>query len=234
MQTRRGRARLSAALATFCTLVVIALPPAQAANSGGRPESFQPDLATGRLTTTISVPVPPGRHGVQPTIALQYASGSTAALAGYGWTLEVGGTERGTRFGVVSTAGNQNVYTLSAQGISAELTQIAPGEYRATDEGAFWRYTFDGYAAWQAWDPAGTHSGVRVVRLEPSGAQATAPVLKAAVAGSSQAVAAFLEGVPQWLPGVTLHRLELVTQEQGVECRLDLTVPPPPTGGTPA
>ena len=109
-------------------------------------------------------------------------------------------------------------------------------------------------AAWVRWDPhhdatrattpawwaterlqqAVTHSGVRVVRLEPSGAQATAPVLKAAVAGSSQAVAAFLEGVPQWLPGVTLHRLELVTQEQGVECRLDLTVPPPPTGGTPA
>ena len=169
MQTRRGRARLSAALATFCTLVVIALPPAQAANSGGRPESFQPDLATGRLTTTISVPVPPGRHGVQPTIALQYASGSTAALAGYGWTLEVGGTERGTRFGVVSTAGNQNVYTLSAQGISAELTQIAPGEYRATDEGAFWRYTFDGYAAWQAWDPAGTHYVFDVKVNDPNG-----------------------------------------------------------------
>ena len=78
-----------------------------------------------------------------------------------------------------------------------------------------------------------THAGVRVVRLEPSTAQAHEPVLKAAVAGSSSAIAAILQVLPEWLPGITLNHLELVTQEQGVECRVELTAPSPPNGGFP-
>lgn len=106
--------------------------------------------------------------------------------------------------------------------------------------------------AWSRWDPhrdatsnatptwwvadrlqqAVTHAGVRVVRLEPSATQSKEPALKAAVAGPSSAIAAFLQTLPQWLPGVTLDRAELVTQEQGLECRLELAAPAPPPGGT--
>jgi len=108
--------------------------------------------------------------------------------------------------------------------------------------------------AWTRWDPhrdttlttaptwwatdrlqqAVTQAGVRVVRLEPSTAQTHEPGLKAAVAGSSSAIAVFLQAVPEWVPGITLNHLELVTREQGVECRVELTAPAPPSGGVPA
>lgn len=70
-------------------------------------------------------------------------------------------------------------------------------------------------------------AGVQVMTLEPATSSDARPLLNTTVMGSSPAIATFLQILPQWLPGLTLERLELVAQDRGLECRLALTVPPP-------
>ncbi len=102
---RQHRRTLTIAGTAALLALTLATPLTWASHAGGRPESFQPDLATGRFTSSIPIAVPPGRRGLQPSLAISYASGSSSALAGYGWTLEAAATERSTRFGVVTNAG---------------------------------------------------------------------------------------------------------------------------------
>ena len=56
--------------------------PPQAA---GLIESFQPDLFTGRASMAIPIVVPPGRRGVQPSLALAYSSSTRNGWVGVGW-----------------------------------------------------------------------------------------------------------------------------------------------------
>ncbi|MBI4227032.1 MAG: hypothetical protein HY600_02015, partial [Candidatus Omnitrophica bacterium] len=158
MPIRPGRARLLASLLSLF-LVVTLTPAAWAGHLGGRPENFQPDLATGRFTSSIPIAVPPGRRGLQPALALTYASGASGGLCGYGWTLEAAATEKSTRFGVVTNAANQGAYTFNLGGVASALVPInaEKTEWRAEAEGAFMRFTTPGWWAWEAWDRAGTH-----------------------------------------------------------------------------
>lgn len=75
-------------------------------------------------------------------------------------------------------------------------------------------------------------SGVQVLSLQPEPDQrpessAPAAALTVAVLGTSSQIAALLQALPQWLPGATLERVELGTQEHGIEGRLRVTVPQP-------
>lgn len=74
-------------------------------------------------------------------------------------------------------------------------------------------------------------AGVQVVILEPAASDAR-PLLNTTVMGSSPAIATFLQILPQWLPGLTLERLELVAQDRGLECRLELAASPSPRGAS--
>src|SRR5207253_2214009 len=119
--------------------------------------SMQPDLFTGTVSTGIPIQVPPGRHGIQPALSLQYWSGNGDGWLGPGWKLEVGAIQRQTRFGV-NYSGDD--YTFRLAGVSTDLVSIGSGEYRAKIEGGFSRIkkltAGDGKPHWEATDKKGT------------------------------------------------------------------------------
>ena len=126
--------------------------------------SLQPDLFTGILTGSIPIEVPPGRNGLQPNLALSYASSGGNGWVGMGWKLEMGTIERQTRWGVLynpTTAEEQagKVYTIRVNGISADLVPApapAPSdEYRAKIEGEFLRIKKLA-GGWEVTDKKGT------------------------------------------------------------------------------
>ena len=148
-------------MALVCFLTQLSLPPlAQAshlgsstASAGSAPppavsaiQSFQPDLFTGRATTAIPLAVPPGRKGIQPSLALAYSSSGRNGWVGVGWSLEVGAIERSTKRGVPRYDASDTFtppqqvgagFTLSFQGIASDLVRIPDGTYRLKDEGLF-------------------------------------------------------------------------------------------------
>ncbi len=96
--------------------------------------SVHADLFTGTATMSIPIEVPPGRGGVQPSLALVYGSANGNGWIGMGWKLEKGVIERQTKFGV-DYSGDDYVFRLS--GINVELVNVGTDEYRAKIEGGF-------------------------------------------------------------------------------------------------
>src|SRR5438445_6792291 len=117
----------------------------------------QPDLFTGTASTSTPIQVPPGRHGIQPALSLQYWSGNGDGWLGPGWKLEVGAIQRQTRFGL-NYSGDD--YTFRLAGVSTDMVSIGSGEYRAKIEGGFSRVkkltAGDGKPYWEATDKKGT------------------------------------------------------------------------------
>jgi len=115
------------------------------------------DPFTGSLSTSIPIQVPPGRHGMQPNLALTYWSGGGNGWVGMGWKLEMGAIERQTRFGI-NYSGDD--YTFRLSGNSGDLTNIGSGEYRAKIEGGFSRVrkltASDGQPYWEITEKNGT------------------------------------------------------------------------------
>src|SRR2546428_10956191 len=98
--------------------------------------AMQPDLFTGTASTSIPIEVPPGRHGIQPALSLQYWSGNGDGWLGPGWKLEVAVIQRQTRFGVNYSG---DYYTIRLAGVSTDMVSIGSGEYRGKIEGGFRR-----------------------------------------------------------------------------------------------
>lgn len=59
----------------------------------------QVEAATGIAGVVFPIEVPPGRHHLQPDLALRYSSAAGPGNAGYGFKLDAGSIERTTRFG---------------------------------------------------------------------------------------------------------------------------------------
>ena len=112
--------KAEAALGSSTASAGSALPPQVAAV-----QSFQPDLFTGRATTSVPIAVPPGRKGMQPALALSYSSSARNGWLGVGWGLDTGFIERNTKNGVPNYDTN-DTFVFMFQGVSSELVRI-PG-----------------------------------------------------------------------------------------------------------
>ncbi|MBX3271614.1 MAG: hypothetical protein KF729_15215 [Sandaracinaceae bacterium] len=66
----------------------ISLPSAEGSVEG-MGESFSPVLSSGTATFSVPIAVAPGRAGVQPGLALSYATSGGNGIAGFGWDLAV-------------------------------------------------------------------------------------------------------------------------------------------------
>ena len=162
--------RLVAGLtATALLITQVVIPTAQAAplgsstvSAGSVPpptataiQSFQPDLFTGRATTSIPLAIPPGRKGLQPNLALAYSSSARNSWVGVGWSLDIGYIERSTKNGVPKYD-TTDTYTFMFQGVASDLVQIPDGTYRAKDEGLFLKFVNNGVSGWEVRDKSGT------------------------------------------------------------------------------
>jgi RHS repeat-associated protein len=81
------------------------------------------DPALGLAAVTFPIEVPPGRHGLQPFIALQYSSASGPGNAGYGFGLDVGSIQRSTRHGP-PRFDDTDVFTLTLDGTAHDLMPV--------------------------------------------------------------------------------------------------------------
>ena len=126
-----------------------ALPPSMAAT-----QSFQPDLFTGRATTAVPIVVPPGRHGMQPSLALQYSSTTPNGWLGVGWGLDLGYIELSTKPGVPKYNGSDPV-SVVFQGVVSDLVEVPGGTWRAKDESLFLRFQ-PLASGWDVRDKSGT------------------------------------------------------------------------------
>jgi RHS repeat-associated protein len=117
-------------------------------------KSFQSDPFTGRAMFSVPINVPVGRKGVQPNIALTYASGSGNGILGVGWSLELGSIQRSTKRGVPKYD-STDTFIFNSQGSNQELVNIGGNEYRPKTEGSFSKFVFDG-TSWVITDKGGT------------------------------------------------------------------------------
>jgi len=102
--------------------------PASAAEIGGNGLAMsagipQVDAATGIAGVVFPIEVPPGRHHLQPDLALRYTSAAGPGNAGNGFTIEAGSIERTTRYGP-PRFDNTDTFVLTLNGQSQELVAV--------------------------------------------------------------------------------------------------------------
>jgi RHS repeat-associated protein len=93
---------------------------------------------TGTAGMSYPIEVPPGRHGIEPSLAFTYDSARTRGWLGTGWDLGLSRVEVDTRFGVPKYDGTET-YLLDGQPLAPTTTQnpTATKEYVRRIEGRF-------------------------------------------------------------------------------------------------
>ncbi|MGE3289369.1 MAG: SpvB/TcaC N-terminal domain-containing protein [Dehalococcoidia bacterium] len=114
---------------------LISLPSAGGAVRG-LGEKFTPDPHTGTGNFTVPIPLPPGRNGFGPELALLYSTGGGGGPFGQGWSLSVPGVARRTDRGVPRYDDGSDVFVLAG---AEDLVAIGGGAFRPRTEGLFAR-----------------------------------------------------------------------------------------------
>jgi RHS repeat-associated protein len=139
----------------------------------GLGETFAPDLHTGTGNFSVPITLPPGRGGVQPSLALRYSTGHGNGPFGLGWTLSVPSVQRKTARGVPRYRDGapdprlHDVFVLSGAEDLVPVAGAAAGvtRYRPRTEGLFARIErLHGDDTWQVRTKDGgvTRYGLRV------------------------------------------------------------------------
>lgn len=127
-------------------------------------ETFQPDLHTGTGNLTIPLELPPGRNGLQPSLALSYSTGSPNGLFGLGWSLPVPAVRRKTDKGIPRYDPALDTFVLSGAEDLVPVTPVTGSDsvrYRPRGEAAFARITHvtgAGGDYWEVWSTDGLRS----------------------------------------------------------------------------
>ena len=149
----------------------IALPSGGGALSGIG-ETFQPDLHTGTAHLSVPIPLPAGRAGLTPTLALAYDSASGNGPFGLGWSLAVPNIARRTDRRIPTYDDQTDVFVLSgaeelapvplgAAAPSVLPEGVAASRYRPRTEAGFARIvhiTGTGRDYWDVFSRDGLHS----------------------------------------------------------------------------
>ncbi|MFB0552686.1 MAG: SpvB/TcaC N-terminal domain-containing protein [Phycisphaerae bacterium] len=95
-------------------------------------EKFAPNLQTGTGNFTIPIELPQGRRGFQPSLSLQYSSGSGNSQFGLGWSVSIPRISRKTDKGLPEYIDDKDVFVLSgsedliAVSTDGEVTRYMP------------------------------------------------------------------------------------------------------------
>jgi hypothetical protein len=122
---------------------VISLPKGGGAIAG-LGESFSPDLATGTGRFSVPIPVPAGRRGLQPELALVHSASNGNSPWGLGWQLSLPGVSRKDSRRVpryVDSGVDADVFVLAGFEDLVPVAGSYPGRvrYRPRTEGSFAR-----------------------------------------------------------------------------------------------
>ncbi|MET0491636.1 MAG: SpvB/TcaC N-terminal domain-containing protein [Actinoplanes sp.] len=138
-----------------------------AANPADGINLINPPVASGSGEARLSYPieVPPGRAGLQPSLAVSYDSTAGNGWVGQGWDLAVPSISVDTRFGVprYDSVKESETYLMGAEQLSgAEGTRTAEKTFRSRVEGGFVKIVRHGTGpanySWETIDKTGTHS----------------------------------------------------------------------------
>ncbi len=114
------------------------------AQPGAGVTQIEPPSANSSGTANLSYPiaVPPGRNGMQPSLAITYSNERAGTWLGTGWDLEVSHIEIDTRFGVPRYASSASGTCSRTNIIAFDTTVASPPEEQTLDEA----YLLDGAA----------------------------------------------------------------------------------------
>jgi hypothetical protein len=113
------------------------------------------DGQTGALVQTVPLDIPPGRNGLQPSLALKYNSQNTDdSIVGYGWSLTIPYIQRLNKIGSQALY-NYPAFSSSIDGELATSSTSTTAYMAKVDDGSFDAYTFSNNV-WTMYDKEGT------------------------------------------------------------------------------
>ncbi len=109
-----------------------------------------PDLLTGAFSHAVSLTVPPGRKGIQPSLSLAYRSSNPNSWTGVGFSLNPGYIVRSTRLGPPSYNDTQDTFYFVSDAGTTELVYLTDNLYQAKIESSFTKFFKERDDSWTA------------------------------------------------------------------------------------